>query len=167
MRVFWWLLPGFKFWKGDWALCYISNQIWDFLIFPYFLKDPKSLVVQQFMRKPIYQAGCSRYHVSFYLWIIQSGLKHTKVPKYYGQDCLKIFFSHSTLGMMIQISTKNAHWFKKVSSVKKLLLNFSSLHFQWWFTFLEKTLIWFEKVSSVNKLLSNGESFLEWIFDLN
>ena len=46
--------------------------------------------------------------------------------------------------------------------------SFCSLHFPWWFTYLEKTLIRFNKVSSVKKLpISNGESFLESIFDLN
>ena len=29
-RVFWLLLPKFNFWKGDWALGYVSTQIWDF-----------------------------------------------------------------------------------------------------------------------------------------
>ena len=33
-------------------------------------------------------------------------LKHCKVPKYYGQDCVKIFFLVSTLRMMIEISEK-------------------------------------------------------------
>ena len=28
-----------------------------------------------------------RYHVSFYLWLIGSVLRHCKVPKYYDQDC--------------------------------------------------------------------------------
>ena len=30
LRVFWLLLPKFNFWKGDWALGYVSTQIWDF-----------------------------------------------------------------------------------------------------------------------------------------
>ena len=46
--------------------------------------------------------------------------------------------------------------------------SFCSLHFQWWFEFLEKMLIWFKNVSSVKKLpISDDESFLESIFDLN
>ena len=28
--AFWMLLPKFNFWEGDWALAYVSTQIWDF-----------------------------------------------------------------------------------------------------------------------------------------
>ena len=35
----------------------------------------------------MYQSCSTRYHVSFYLWLIGSLLKHCKVPKYYEQDC--------------------------------------------------------------------------------
>ena len=38
------------------------------------------------MRQPVYQVCYTRYHVSFYLWLIESVLKHSKVPKYYDQD---------------------------------------------------------------------------------
>ena len=57
----------------------------------------------------MYQVCYTRYHVFFYLWLIGSVLKHCKVPKYYDQDCLKIFFLLSTLAGMIRISDKNAH----------------------------------------------------------
>ena len=40
-------------------------------------------------------------------------LKYCKVPKYCGQDCLKIFFLLSTLRMMIQISAKSVHLAQK------------------------------------------------------
>ena len=30
LRVFWLLLQKFNFWKRDWALGYISTEIWDF-----------------------------------------------------------------------------------------------------------------------------------------
>ena len=43
---------------------------------------------------------------------IGSLLKHCKVQKYYGQDCLKFKFLEKIL-----------IWFKKVSSVKKLPVN--------------------------------------------
>ena len=46
-------------------------------------------------------------------------LKHCKVPKYYGQDCLKILLI-STLPVMIWTSGKNTHLLQKVSPVKKL-----------------------------------------------
>ena len=54
-----------------------------------------------------------RYFVSLYLWLIGSLLKHCKVPKYYNQDRLKIFFSLSTLPVMIELSGKNSHLFQK------------------------------------------------------
>ena len=30
LPIFWLLLPEFNFWRGDWALDYVSSQIWDF-----------------------------------------------------------------------------------------------------------------------------------------
>ena len=39
------------------------------------------------MRQLVYQVCYTRFHVSFYLWLIGSVLKHCKVPKYYDQDC--------------------------------------------------------------------------------
>ena len=55
-----------------------------------------------------------------YLWLTGSVLKHCKVPKYYDQDCLKIFFLLSTLPAMIRISGKKMLiWFKKSSFCQK------------------------------------------------
>ena len=89
------------------------------------------------MRQLVYQVCCTGYDVSFYLWLIGSVLKHREVPKYYDQDCLKVFSLLSILPLIIQIPGKNVHLLqKKVSSVKKLPI-------------------------------SNGESFVESIFDLN
>ena len=45
----------------------------------------------------MYQVCYTRYHVSFYLWLIGSVLKHCKVPKYYEQDC-SFFANCSELG---------------------------------------------------------------------
>ena len=68
---------------------------------------------------------------------MESVLKHCKVPKYFEQDCLKIYFFISTLPAMIGISGKNVHLPQKtLSSVKKIPV-------------------------------SHGESFLESIFNLN
>ena len=39
------------------------------------------------MRQLVYQVCYTRYHVSLYLWLIGSVLKHCKVPKYYEWDC--------------------------------------------------------------------------------
>ena len=38
------------------------------------------------MRQLVLQVWYTRYHVSFYLWLIGSVLKHWKVSKYYEQD---------------------------------------------------------------------------------
>ena len=85
----------------------------------------------------VYQVCYTRYHVLFYLLLIRSVLKHCKVPKYYNQDCLKIFFLLSELPMMIQISGKKC-------------------------SFGSKKLVLAKKIP-----ISNGESFLESFFDLN
>ena len=61
----------------------------------------------------MYQVCYTKYHVSFYLWLIGSVLKHRKVPKYYEQDCLKFLFLISTLPAKIGISEKNAHLLQK------------------------------------------------------
>ena len=42
----------------------------------------------------MYQVCYTRYHVSFYLWLIWSLLKHCKVPKYYEQDCRSTLLSN-------------------------------------------------------------------------
>ena len=62
----------------------------------------------------MYQVCYTRYHVSFYLWLIRSVLKHCKDPKYYDQDCLKIFFLPSALPAMSRISGKNIHLVQKM-----------------------------------------------------
>ena len=67
-----------------------------------------SYVVWQLARQLAYQVCDTRHHVSFYLWLIGSVLKHYKGSKYYDQDCLKTFFLLSILPMMIQISGKIA-----------------------------------------------------------
>ena len=42
------------------------------------------------MRQLVYQVCYTRYHVSFYLWLIGSSLKHCKVPKYYDHNCSSV-----------------------------------------------------------------------------
>ena len=69
---------------GHWAMSPPKFEI--FLIFPYFLNS-KSEVVRHLVRQLVYQVCCTRYHVSFCLWLIGSVLKHCKVPKYYEQNC--------------------------------------------------------------------------------
>ena len=39
------------------------------------------------MRQLVYHVSYTKYHVSFYFWLIGSALKHRKVPKHYDQDC--------------------------------------------------------------------------------
>ena len=83
--VFWLLLPKFSLRKGDWALGYVSTQIWDFPCISLF---PNILSLKWFGNLwLIYQVCYTRYHVLFYLWWIEHVLKHGKVPKYYDQDC--------------------------------------------------------------------------------
>ena len=54
-----------------------------------------------------------KYQGFFYLWGIGPVLKQYKVPKYFDQDCLKIFVLLFTLSMMIQISGKSHHFNQK------------------------------------------------------
>ena len=49
-------------------------------------------VVRQLVRQLVYQVCSTRYHVSFYLWLIGPVLKHSKVPKYYDHDCSLLNF---------------------------------------------------------------------------
>ena len=69
----------------------------------------------------MYQVCYTIYHVSFYLWLIGSFLKHCKVPKYYEQDCLKFFFFflNSTLPAKIGIAEKKAHLLQKTLFCQK------------------------------------------------
>ena len=64
----------------------------------------------------------SRYQVSFYLCQMGPVLRNSKVTKYYDQDCLKIFFFHSTLRVIFQIYGKTTHLLQN-SSIKKLPIN--------------------------------------------
>ena len=77
-------------------------------------------LVRQLVRRLVNQVCYTRCQVSFYLWWIGSVLKYFKVPKYYDQDYLKIFFLLSTLPMMIQISGKSAHLAQKCYFYQKL-----------------------------------------------
>ena len=61
-------------------------------------------------------SSLSRYQVSFYFWLIEPVLKHGKFPKYYDQDCLRIFLPLSKFPIIIQISRK------KYSSGSKMLI---------------------------------------------
>ena len=63
-----------------------------------------------------YQVCFTSSHTSFYLWLTGLFLKHCKVQKYCDQDCLKIFFLHSTLSVMIWVSRKNVPLGQKYQS---------------------------------------------------
>ena len=45
LHIFWLLQPKFNFLNGDWALTYVSTQIWDYLNISLF---PKILSVKSF-----------------------------------------------------------------------------------------------------------------------
>ena len=84
--VFRLLLPKFNFWKGDWTLGYVSTQIWDF---PNISLFPKILSLKSLSNSwdNSYAKLCyMRYHALLYMWLIESLLKHCKVPKYCDQD---------------------------------------------------------------------------------
>ena len=98
----------------------MSTQSWDFLNISLF-SEPKSEVARQLVRKFVYQVCYTGYQVPFYLWWMEPVLKYCKVLKYYDQDSLKIFFSASTLLMMIfKFLKKVLICFKKVISMTKL-----------------------------------------------
>ena len=81
------------------------------------------------MRQLIYQAYYIRYQFWFYLWRIGPVVKHCKVPKNYGQDCLEIFLLLSTLPAMIQTSGENAHLAQKSYFYQNLPIRFLNLNF--------------------------------------
>ena len=91
-----------NFWKGHWTPGYVST--------PNISLFPKILSLKSFgnLFGSSYQVCYTRHHVSFYLWLIGSVLKR-KVPKYYEQNCLEIFFLLFALPMMTQFSGKYAH----------------------------------------------------------
>ena len=91
LRIFKLLLSKFNFWMGDWTQGYVSTQIWDFANISLF---PKILRLKPWGNS----WGNTRYHVSFYLWLIGSVLKHCKVSKYYDQDCRLCLYFVKTYG---------------------------------------------------------------------
>ena len=66
-------------------------------------------------------------HVSFYLWLIRSLLKHCKVPKYYDQDCRSTLLTFLCQGAKVSIDRKTwwdlftVHWSDSVCSDCKYL----------------------------------------------
>ena len=82
------------------------------------------------MRQPVYQVCFTSYQISFYLWWIVSVVKYCKIPKYYDQDCLKIFFLFSALPMMIQISGKSVHLAQKCYFYQKATIKQSWKRFK-------------------------------------
>ena len=73
---------------GEWALGYVPPKFEIFLILPYFLR---SQVLSCSANREATRIPILRYYISPFvlLWLIESALKHCKVPKYYDQDCLK------------------------------------------------------------------------------
>ena len=65
------------------------------------------------MRQLLYQLYYTRYQVSFYLYQMGPLLKHSKVPKYYDQDYLKIFFLLCIIPVMIPIFGNSAYLAQK------------------------------------------------------
>ena len=58
--------------------------------------------------------------------------------------------------------------FQNIMTVIVWILSVSSLQCQWWFQFLEKTLIWFKNVISHKELpISDDKTLLESNFEVN
>ena len=70
----------------------------------------------------MYQVCYARYQVSFYLWWFRPELNYSKVPKYYDQDCLKIFFYSLHFQWRFNFLEKVPISAENVSSLKKQLL---------------------------------------------
>ena len=84
-----------------------------FLVFSYFLR---SYVLSRLTTYEPTWIPSLLYQISRFVLLVvnRSVLKHCKVPKYYDQDCLKIFFLLSILQKLSQISLKkNAHLVQK------------------------------------------------------
>ena len=80
---------------GLWAMYLLKFEI--FPIFIVFCKIfCKSYVIRQLVRQLIYQVFYTKYQILFDLWRLRPVLKHSKVPKYNEQDCLKIHFALKT-----------------------------------------------------------------------
>ena len=126
---FWLLLPKFNFWKGDWALGYVSTQIWNFPTISLF---PKILSFKLFCNSwgnSDTKVCCTRYHILFYLWLIGSGLKHCKVPNIMTKIVWKFSFCSHHFQWWFKFLEKVFICFKNVISAKK-----TTNKWQWKFT---------------------------------
>ena len=79
------------------------------------------------MQQLIYQVCYSRYQILLYLWWRGLVPKFPKVPKYYDQDCLKMFVLLSTRIVTIKISRKGVHLVQKSLFYQKKTTNKQSL----------------------------------------
>ena len=86
LRVFWLVLPRLGF--GEWGVG-LCGGFWlqADLGFAWSGPGSKALSCWLSVKPNLYEVCNSRYHVSLYLWLIGSVLKHCKVPKDYDQDC--------------------------------------------------------------------------------
>ena len=74
------------------------------------------------MRQLVYQVCYARYQVSFYLWWFRPKRNYKKVPKYYDEDFLKIFFPLYSANDDSTFWKKHQFWVKNVSSFSKQLI---------------------------------------------
>ena len=123
-----------------------------------------------------WKGGCLLSYVSTKVWdflnisFFPKILSLTLFDNLWGSSYYKFPILHITFCFICGESDLCQNTVKLQNIITKIFWKFSfcSLHFQWWFRFLEKMLIWLKKVSTVKKLpICNCESSLYLIFDLH
>ena len=117
LRVFWVLMSRFKFWKEDWVLGYVSNQIWKFLNISLF---PKILGLKSFCNSWGYSytkfsVPDTTFQFTCLCWNI------LKFQNIMNKIIWKFCFRSLDFQRWFKFLGKRLISFKKVSSVKELL----------------------------------------------
>ena len=117
--VFWLLLPKFNFWKGDWALGYVSTQI---KYFPNISLFPQIIGLKTFGNS--WRNSYTKFTISdvtFRFTCGQSGLylNIAKLPNIMTMFVWKFFCCSLHFQQWFQFLEKTFIWFKKGNSLKK------------------------------------------------
>ena len=101
------LLPNVTFSKGNWALGYFSIRIWNFFLFPNFLR---SLILSRLTTREqhLYQVCFIRYHSSF--TSEESNLYQNVFQSLVARVVRKCFFSSLRFQWRIIFSEKKLIW---------------------------------------------------------
>ena len=103
--------------KGDFALGYMSTQVWDFSnIFQF----PNCEAVLQLEWQFVCNFFYPRYQVQFYLWQIEPILKHIKLPNSHDLARLKNFHLHFIFSAMVSTSEHSSTFQKKKKCIEPL-----------------------------------------------